>query len=439
MCKSGCTNRASLLSVNVMDYQESIDFLYKQLPSFERDGASYKPGLDTTLALAGRFGHPERRLRTVHVAGTNGKGSTSHTLAAVLMSAGYKTGLYTSPHLFDFRERIRVDGRMISEAEVADFVERYLAECEGFDHKPTFFELTTVMAFEHFAREEVDVAVVEVGLGGRLDSTNIIVPELSVITNISKDHTQFLGNTLEEIAAEKAGIMKPGVPAVIGEARGLRGRFTELAAEHGSPLTFAEDKVEEFDAEMLSLKGEHQLKNARTILCAVDVLRARGWRLADDAVRRGFMEVCALTGLMGRWTVLRQRPLTVCDTGHNAGAWEYLPGEIAGMPGRVHIVIGFVADKDVESILAKMPRDAKYYFTQATTPRALKSATLAEMGARYGLNGATFADVESACRAALGDAGEDDSVFIGGSNYVVSEIPSELRRNQAGVSTENRR
>lgn len=418
-----------------MSYQEAIDFLYRQLPSFERDGASYKPGLQTTRDLSAMFGSPEKRLKTVHVAGTNGKGSTSHTLAAVLMGAGYKTGLYTSPHLFDFRERIRVDGKVIPEGEVADFVRRYRGRKADFDVSPTFFELTTVMAFEHFVREKVDVAVVEVGLGGRLDSTNIVTPDLSIITNISKDHTQFLGNTLQEIAAEKAGIMKPGVPCVIGEAGSLRGEFESLGGEHGSPVVFAEDGnylkafVDEFGADAVSLKGEFQKKNANTILCAVDVLRGRpSWNIPDAAVERGFREVCVLTGLMGRWTVLRERPYVVCDTGHNSGAWQYLAGDIAGMPGRVHAVVGFVADKDVASIVKMMPREnVTYYFTQASTPRALSSRNLAEMGHANGLSGEAYANVADACRAALKSASDGDSVFIGGSNYVVSEIPACLR------------
>jgi len=415
---------------SAMTYQDSIEFLFGQLASFERDGASYKPGLQTTLELSAMFGSPERRLRTIHVAGTNGKGSTSHTLAAVLMSAGYKVGLYTSPHLFDFRERIRVDGRMIGKDKVVDFVDRYLARQADFTRRPTFFELTTVMALEHFVREGVDVAVIEVGLGGRLDSTNIITPELSVITNISMDHTQFLGNTLEEIAVEKCGIMKPGVPAVVGEAGRLRAVFEREAAVHGSPVVFAEDAdyVGEAGARgWLSLRGAYQLKNANTVLCALSVLRGlRGRDVPTKAVSEGMRGVCRLTGLMGRWTQLKERPYVVCDTGHNAGAWEYLPSEIEAMPGRVHIVVGFVADKDVSGIVGMMPKGAEYYFTQASTPRALKSAALAEMGARCGLKGRAFDDVASACRAALADAGDGDSVFIGGSNFVVSEIPSEL-------------
>lgn len=419
-----------------MTYREAIDFLYRQLPSFERDGASYKPGLQTTLRLSAMFGSPEKRLKTVHVAGTNGKGSTSHTLAAVLMSAGYRTGLYTSPHLFDFRERIRVDGKMIPEAEVVDFVDRYLGVKDEFDVSPTFFELTTVMALEYFAREGVDAAVIEVGLGGRLDSTNIITPDLSVITNISKDHTQFLGNTLEEIAAEKAGIMKRGVPCVIGEAGGLRGVFEQLGAEHGSPVVFAEDGdylgafAEEFGMDAISLKGEFQMKNANTILCAVDVLRGTvGRSIPDGAVERGFRDVCGLTGLMGRWTVLREHPYVVCDTGHNSGAWRYLAGDISRMPGRVHAVIGFVADKDVESIVRMMPKDnVTYYFTQASTPRALSSGNLAGMGHVNGLSGDAYGNVADACTAAMTAAADGGgSVFIGGSNYVVSEIPESLR------------
>ena len=430
-----------------MEYSEAIDFLYTQLPMFQRVGAAaYKPGLDTSLRLSEAFGNPHRRFKPVHVGGTNGKGSTAHTLAAVLQKSGYKTGLYTSPHLVDFRERIRVDGKMIPREAVADFVERYRRMDTSYATRPSFFELTMVMAFEYFAREQVDVAVIEVGLGGRLDSTNIITPELSVITNISFDHTQFLGDTLPKIAAEKAGIIKPGIPVVIGEAEGeVRRVFERKAAEENVPILFAEDvrpyRTCRLGAEGIvydgtpfgtvtgELTGDCQTRNAATILTALTVLKEEGWNVTDEAVREGFAHVCGLTGLMGRWMKLGESPLVVCDTGHNVGGWDYLSKQVASLPGRKHVVIGFVNDKDISHILDLMPRgaDVSYNFTNASLQRALPAEQLARIAAEKGLKGSVCGSVAEAYAMALADAGPEDSVFIGGSTFVVADLLSSLK------------
>lgn len=421
-----------------MDYNQAIEFLYTRLPMFQRVGApAYKPGLDTSIALAAAFGNPHESYKTIHVGGTNGKGSTAHTLAAILQSAGYKVGLYTSPHLVDFRERIRVDGKMMPREDVTEFVERYRTLDLGIS--PSFFELTMVMAFEYFAKEKVDVAVIEVGLGGRLDSTNIITPCLSVITNISFDHTQFLGDTLPAIAAEKAGIIKPGVPVVIGESSGdVREVFSQKAAAEGAPIRYADD--EHPFAEVLvvdegiiyrstpygdltgELSGECQPKNTATILVAVNELRKMGWHITTPAVKKGFAEVCGLTGLMGRWMKLADAPFTVCDTGHNTGGWQYLSRQIAESPGKKHIVIGFVNDKDVTSILRMLPSDARYYFTRASIARALDERLLLEKATAEGLNGEAYPDVASAYAAARDSASPDDTIFIGGSTFVVADL-----------------
>lgn len=354
-------------------YQSTLDYLFGCIPSFEKEGSTgYKPGLERVRRLSAAFGSPERKLpKVVHVAGTNGKGSTAHTIAAILQSAGYRTGLFTSPHLTDFRERIRVDGQMIGRDEVVDFVDRFRSATDGIE--PSFFELTTVMAFEHFVRSRVDVAVVEVGLGGRLDSTNIVDPTLCVITNISLDHTSLLGDTPEAIAREKAGIIKAGVPVVIGEADGeLRKVFKEVALQKGAPIIFAEEQnainsmsatengwvydTEAYGIVQGQLAGSCQPRNAATILCAVGELKRRGFRLPDSAVVNGMEHVMELTGLAGRWMVVSRNPTAVCDTGHNPGGWTYLVPQIAALPGRKHVVIGFVADKDIAGILGMIDR-----------------------------------------------------------------------------------
>ena len=430
-----------------MTYQETLDYLYTQTPVFQRDGASaYKPGLDTARALSAAFGDPHRRYRAVHVGGTNGKGSTAHTLAAIFRSAGLRTGLYTSPHLLDFRERIRVDGEMISRDAVVDFVERYLAMPDVKDRHPSFFELTMTMAFEWFALREVDIAVVEVGLGGRLDSTNIIMPELSVITNISKDHTAFLGDTLREIAVEKAGIIKPGVPVVVGEAEGDVLRvFEDAAARAGSPLVMAVPVVaREMDGGWLDegcgmdggdvygeLGGEFQPRNAATVLAAVRTLGLP--QVTAEAVRAGFAGVCGLTGLRGRLTTLCCAPYTlVCDTGHNPGAWQYLGAHLAGVKApRKTVVVGFAADKDVDTILSMMPRDARYLFTKPSGNRGLDAAELARMAGRHGLRGETAETVADAVARVCSEAVDGEYIFVGGSNFVVADLLAVWEKDQA--------
>lgn len=420
-----------------MTYEDTIEYLYAQLPQFQRIGASaYKPGLERVLKLSALVGDPHKQFKSIHIAGTNGKGSTASTIAAVLQSAGYKVGLYTSPHLVDFRERIRIDGEMITREAVVEFVERWL----GFnaDIEPSFFELTMVMAFDYFAHQGVDVAVVEVGMGGRLDSTNIITPVLSVITNISKDHTQFLGNTLPLIAAEKSGIIKPEVPVVIGEAEGeVRRVFVGAARMAQAPIRFAQDSMWYTDAIHASdgitylntqwgdvkceLTGDYQCRNAATTLAALDVLNHLGWKVNRRAVVNGFAKVCRLTGFMGRWSVIGKNPLTIVDTGHNVGGWEYLGPQLMSYGPRLRMVIGFVADKDVDAILSMMPPHATYYFTQASIPRAMDANELARKGADHGLKGCVISDVRQAVAMARNEAAPNDTVFVGGSTYVVGE------------------
>ena len=414
-----------------MNYSETLQYLYTAAPAFEKVGAgAYKEGLSNTLALDAHFDHPHQHFRTIHVAGTNGKGSTSHTLAAFLQLCGYRVGLYTSPHLVDFSERIRVNGEPIPQQYVIDFVE---AERDFFEPLyPSFFELTTAMAFKYFAEQHVDIAVIEVGLGGRLDCTNIITPQLSVITNISFDHTGFLGNTLSAIASEKAGIIKPGVPVVIGETTPeTREVFARKAAELHVPVVFAEDHdmVTPSLLSAFALKGSYQKANLNTILNAVDVFsKTTDLCVSPDVIPEALSSVITLTGLRGRWEVIQTSPLVVCDTGHNLAAWEYLADDIRNASrqcgGRLHIVFGMVDDKDVRGVLALLPRDAEYYFTQADTHRAIPSVTLADMASHCGLQGTAYPTVKEAYNAALTAATPDDFIFVGGSSYVVADFLS---------------
>lgn len=435
-------------------YKDALDYLFSRLPMFSRIGAAaYKPGLDTSINLDNYFGNPHRRFKSIHVAGTNGKGSVSHTLAAMLQAQGYRTGLYTSPHLADFRERIRVNGRMIPEENVIDFVDRWKG-C-SYDGSPSFFELTMMMAFDWFARCEVDYAVIEVGMGGRLDSTNIITPEACIITNISPDHMQFLGNTLADIAREKAGIIKTGIPVVIGEAEGaVREVFEEKAREAGAPITFAQDEALLLSAEELAeggwqcsgrgidpatpdtavtfraeLAGDYQKKNINTLLSAVAMLRERGITLSEESVRKGFDEVCRLTGLAGRWMRVAESPLTICDTGHNQAGLESNMAQLARLmsrrpsEARLRMVMGFVSDKDVDHILHLLPREhTDYYVTQASVPRAMPVERLAERFRAEGLGGRTFPTVKEAVAAARQDAAPDDIIYIGGSTFIVADF-----------------
>lgn len=417
-----------------MNYQETTEYLFNSTPVFEKIGAkAYKPGLQTTFALDDHFGHPHQKYKTIHIAGTNGKGSSSHTLAAILQSQGYKVGLYTSPHLVDFRERIRVNGECVPEQYVIDFVEENRAFFEPLH--PSFFELTTAMALKYFAEQKVDYAVIEVGLGGRLDCTNIITPILSIITNISFDHTQFLGNTLAEIAGEKAGIIKPGVPVVIGEyLPETRPVFENKAKAENAPILFAQDfdvtrleNSEPSDVDM-ELKGSYQERNKKTILTALHILRQK-LAISDEAIHEGFAHVCELTGLRGRWEKLNDAPLTICDTGHNLAGWSYLAPQINAVKAETkHIVFGMVDDKDVVHVLQllkeKLENRVKYYWTQPSTKRAIPVEKLSEHALKLGLHGSLYHSVKEAYNAALGNAEKGDFVFVGGSSYVVADLLS---------------
>lgn len=424
-----------------MNYQETIEYLFNSTPVFEKVGAkAYKPGLQTTETLDEHFGHPHRQFKSIHVAGTNGKGSCSHTLAAILQSEGYKVGLFTSPHLVDFRERIRVNGECISEQYIIDFVKEERSFFEPLH--PSFFELTTALAFKYFAEQKVDIAIIEVGLGGRLDCTNIITPILSIITNISKDHTQFLGNTLTDIAGEKAGIIKPGVPVIIGEdLPETRPVFQQKAQKENSPIIFAQDenqqevqKAEHINGKMEyttrtwgkltgELCGDYQAKNMNTILNAVKYLTLV--KNEEASIKYGISHVTELTGLMGRWQKIQDKPLVICDTGHNVGGWQYLAPQIKAQACRqLRIVFGMVDDKDVTTVMKMLPKDAIYYWTQATTKRAIKVEKIAELGTSLGLNGNVYPSVNKAFKAALADAAEDDFIFVGGSSYIVADFLS---------------
>lgn len=407
-----------------MDYQDTLSYLYNCIPMFQHVGGSaYKEGLENTHILDEHFGHPHRSFRCIHVGGTNGKGSCSHTLAAILQEAGYKVGLYTSPHLVDFRERIRVNGQVIPESYVVRFVENERSFFEPLH--PSFFELTTAMAFRYFADERVDVAIVEVGLGGRLDCTNIIRPDLCIITNISFDHTQFLGDTLEKIAAEKAGIIKSGIPAIIGETTPeTKPVFIRKANAAGAPLFFAEEDQEDYYPGLeCELKGAYQTKNTRTLLSAIRQLQEAGYRLDEQAVRSGFAHVCELTGLKGRWQKLQDAPTLICDTGHNVGGITYVVEQLKQQPYRkLHIVIGMVNDKDIRSVLALLPQDAEYYFTKASVKRAMPEEELALLATETGLHGNCYPDVPSAVRAAQEKSLPEDFIFVGGSNFIVADL-----------------
>lgn len=425
-----------------MTYNEATTYLFNSAPLFQNIGAgAYKEGLSNTNALDSRYGHPHRSYRTIHVGGTNGKGSVSHTLAAILQCAGYKVGLYTSPHLADFRERIRVNGQMIPEQRVIDFVTEEKAFFEPLH--PSFFELATALAFLYFKEEKVDVAVIEVGLGGRLDCTNIINPDLSVITNISKDHVQFLGDTPTQIAKEKAGIIKPGTPVVIGETNNnfeVRNVFITKSKEVDTSIKFADEESEIlhsfaqpqggrkyqtknwgiFNGE---LGGDCQEKNTATILCAVQTLIEQGYNIKDKHVHEGIAKVCSLTGLMGRWQRLGNEPLAICDTGHNIGGMQYIVGQLASTPHeRLHFVIGMVNDKDIDSVLGILPKDAEYYFTQASVQRALSAESLAIKAGKVGLKGVVITDVKEAYKKARQNATKDDLIFVGGSTFVVADL-----------------
>jgi dihydrofolate synthase/folylpolyglutamate synthase len=430
-----------------MNYQQTLDYLYTQLPMFTRVGASaFKKDLTNTLALCELLDNPQHKFKSVHVGGTNGKGSTSHMLAAILQTAGYKTGLYTSPHLKDFRERVRINGQMISEQTVIDFVARYKPDFEVIE--PSFFEMTVALAFDVFAKEKVDIAVIEVGLGGRLDSTNVISPLLSVITNIGWDHMNMLGDTLQLIAAEKAGIIKPSTPVIIGEfQQEVADVFIEKAKLENAEITFASEgelkiestKLKDSSLDLLDvavtaqdlntynlqldLPGTYQLKNLKTVLSAVDELRRQGFIITNQHITTALKQVKTLTGLHGRWEVLSHNPLTICDTGHNPEGITEVLKNIATVPyQQLHFVIGMVNDKDLSKVLAMLPANATYYFCRPDIPRGLEAENLKQQAESFRLHGEAYPSVITALKTARGNAGEKDLVFIGGSTFVVAEV-----------------
>jgi dihydrofolate synthase / folylpolyglutamate synthase len=434
-----------------MTYKETIDYLFTSAPLFQQlGGKAYKEGLSNTLALDEHFSHPHTQFRSIHIAGTNGKGSCSHIIAAILQAAGYRVGLYTSPHLIDFRERIRVNGQPVTEKFVINFIENERSFFEPLH--PSFFELTTAMAFYYFASQKVDIAVIEVGLGGRLDCTNIINPILSIITNISFDHTQFLGNTLAKIASEKAGIIKRGVPVVIGETTPeTLPIFKSKAKEMNAPIYWAEEdqqirssqptndggrlfKTKEYKELTGELGGLCQEKNANTIICAIKRLKDLhiiGTHIdnsqGEDVVRKGFKNVCEMTGLMGRWQRLGTYPTIICDTGHNVGGWLYISEQLKNIRCKtMHIIIGMVNDKDINSVMAMMPKGAVYYFTKANVKRARNEKEVKTIGESYGLTGECYQDVKSAYKKAIENADKDDFIFVGGSSFIVADLLSML-------------
>lgn len=427
-----------------MTYEETIQYLFNSAPLFQHvGGAAYKEGLSTTHILDAHFNHPHNQYKTIHVAGTNGKGSCAHTIAAILQHTGLKVGLYTSPHLVDFRERIRINGEMMPQQYVIDFVEEERSFFEPLH--PSFFELTTALAFKYFAEQHVDVAVIEVGLGGRLDCTNIISPMLSVITNISFDHTQFLGNTLAQIASEKAGIIKHKVPVIIGECNAeTRPVFEHKAHEVEAPILFAEDNKEVLSSEFSDLyghklrhyttrsfgdiygelTGECQIKNANTILCALHSL-SKIFSVTHEDITYAFEHVCEMTGLRGRWQILQEHPTIICDTGHNTGGWQYLAhqlAQIATSGNKLHIVFGMASDKDIERVMSTLPHEACYYWTKASVKRATSEQTIANIATKYDLHGKTYSNVAEAYEAAVNNASTNDYIYVGGSSFIVADL-----------------
>ena len=424
-----------------MNYSETIDFLYTQLPMFSKMGSdAIKDGLGNILLLSESLGNPQNKFKCIHIAGTNGKGSVSHMLAAILQTAGYKTALYTSPHLVDFRERIKINGEMISPESVVKFVEKITPQLK--EIHPSFFEITVAMAFDYFADQEVDIAIIETGLGGRLDSTNIINPVLSVITNIAYDHTDLLGNTLELIASEKAGIIKQNIPVVIGEVIAeTRDVFIQKALQENAPITFAEEErqckdhntegeylnisikykksIEEY---RLDLRGSYQIHNLITVLSAVHQLKVAGWNISDNTLKHALNNTVKITGLKGRWDIIQYSPYLVIDVGHNAHGITEVLKQIKNITYRqLHIVTGMVKDKDINSVLKLMPVKANYYFTKAQIPRALNEALLFEKAKEYNLTGQTFTSVDLALKTAIENADKEDLIVVCGSVFVAGE------------------
>ncbi|MEH6763782.1 MAG: folylpolyglutamate synthase/dihydrofolate synthase family protein [Aequorivita antarctica] len=404
-----------------MNYSETIAWLFAQLPMYQRVGQSaYKADLTATINLANYLNNPEKSFKSVHVAGTNGKGSTSHMLASVFQEAGYKTGLYTSPHLKDFRERIKINGEMIPKKNVSEFVKKHKAFFET--NQLSFFEMTVGLAFDFFRKEKVDIAIVEVGMGGRLDSTNIITPEVSVITNIGLDHTQFLGNTLEKVAVEKGGIVKGGIPVVIGETLPeTKQIFEKIASDSNAPITFAE--IIDSSGYTSDLKGIYQKKNVKTVLATIKILQKKGWNISDENIKNGLLNTIRSTGLMGRWQVLSESPKAICDTAHNQDGLQLVMEQLATENyKKLHIVLGVVNDKDLGSVLPLFPKDATYYFCKPKIPRGLDASLLLSQARGFGLVGEDYISVKDAYSAAFEVATSEDLIFVGGSTFVVAEV-----------------
>jgi len=432
-----------------MTYQEAIDFLFSSLPMYQRQGkAAYKADLDNTLRLDASLGHPHRNFPAIHITGTNGKGSVSHMLASVFQQAGYRTALYTSPHLLDFRERIRMNGKPISKEEVVDFLTRQRHTIENI--KPSFFEMTVAMAFDHFARQKAEMAIIETGLGGRLDSTNIITPVLSVITNISTDHAEFLGNDLSSIAREKGGIIKEGTPVIVGQANSNTEKiFQSMAAEKKAEITIAPHlftpSSHSFSPEgktmlrynnleegvtgtvVCDLTGDYQHENLLTTLAVIHKLKELEWHLSVDAVENGLSAVSVNTGLMGRWQTVGQHPRSICDVVHNQAGITMVVKQLMQIPWKaLHMVWGMVREKDLSSILPLLPPEASYYFTPSSVPRSMDAGVLQKEAARRGLKGQAYRSVEEAYRSAQQKAGPHDLIFTGGSTFVVADLLSAL-------------
>jgi dihydrofolate synthase/folylpolyglutamate synthase len=432
-----------------MNYQETVDYLFNKLPMFSRLGAAaYKKDLTNTILLCEAIGNPQKKIKTIHVAGTNGKGSTSHMLAAILQTAGYKTGLYTSPHLHDFRERIKINGAVCTEEFVVNFTKKIQPQIEKFE--PSFFEITVAMAFDYFAQEQVDIAVIEVGLGGRLDSTNIIEPEISVITNIGWDHMNLLGNTLEAIAGEKAGIIKPHIPVIIGEAIAETKPVFDAAAIN-SPIIYAQEKrymsdwinedhhlritvvdkeKNEYESYLLDLTGLYQSKNLITVLEACTQLNRLGWNINKPCIHKALQSVKKLTGLHGRWEIIQHYPRVVMDVGHNVDGIRAINQQLElSNYQHLHIVFGMVKDKDISAVLQLLPIHASYYFTKATIPRAMDEIALQEAALAFGLNGHSFIEVNQAIKEALSNATPNDLILVCGSVFLVGEVNTKLWSN----------
>lgn len=432
-----------------MNYLETVNYLFNIAPVFEHIGASaYKEGLDNTYLLDEHFGHPHRKFKSIHIAGTNGKGSCSHTLAAILQNDGYKVGLYTSPHIMDFRERIKINGECISKEYVIEFVNQEKSLFEKIH--PSFFEVTTALAFKYFAEQHVDYAIIEVGLGGRLDCTNIITPILSIITNISFDHTNFLGNTLEKIAKEKAGIIKPNIPAIIGETTNeTKPVFKTCAESMNAEIIYADENDEiisftmnedggityntrSFGIIQGELGGLYQKKNTNTILHAVRFLYNQHIIKNTGSINNGFYNVCRLTGLIGRWQKIGSNPSVICDTGHNVGGWTYISRQLQVQKyNKLHIVFGMVNDKDVDGVMCLLPKNAHYYFTKPQSKRAIPEKDIQRKAMTHGLAGDCYNDVPSAYTAAKKMATPDDMIFIGGSSYIVSDLLLYIRQQHS--------